>query len=432
MKKIVLATGTQKLDNIFKDFLGETEWSYNKHFINERKYLTETIENEAPDIVIIHEKLKSHLEREIDRDYELLSLIKHIRIQYSEIRVVFLGNRKLNDRILQRIINLGVYDIFLNEFEGKEFKQRLMQNATFQNVLYILEEQEDDIKTYKQEPQNEEEVPSEDPTSSSYEKKDHNKNIIPILDDDLFDIAPPEVEKEIVLMDRVIGSIFISLLGIQKNAGTTHTALLIANYLKRLGVKVAIVEANPSNHFSHIEYAYEGGKGYASNSSRFEIEGVTYYKSGDQLYVHELVGQYDYILLDLGAYGTCKWLEEFYRSHVQIIIGSGSEWKQQELYQFHQSQQHDQTKWIYGIPFINSQVLSDIKKHLKHDSVYPLPVHADPYQIHKETDTLLHEMLTEYLPSTKPKIELPKFMFIGGVALITVLIFIIAFVIFAS
>lgn len=430
MKKIVLATGSHKLDQIFKEVL-EEGWIFNKYYIDERKYVIDTIKSESPDIIIIHEKLRSQLESELDKDKELIFLLKQIRIDFSDTRIVFLSQRNKNNRIFKKIIDLGIYDIFLNEIDGDEFKQRLEQKPSFNHILNILEEQEEE---YKFQLKDEEEGIAEEESTSSTENSTNtkSKHMIPVFDDDMFDIVPPEVKKEIVLMDRVIGSIFISVLGIQKNAGTTHTALLIANYLKRLGVKVAIVEANPSNHFASIEYAYEGGNGYSSESSRFEIDGVMYYKSGD-VYVHELVGQFDYILLDLGAYETCKWLDEFFRSHVQVIIGSGSEWKQKELYHFHHIyQQHDQTKWIYGIPFINSQVLSDIKKELRHEGVFPLPVHADPYQVQKETDTLLLEMLKEFLPSTKPKIQLTKFMFIGGVTLITVLIFIIAFVIFAS
>ena len=65
--------------------------------------------------------------------------------------------------------------------------------------------------------------------------------------------------------------------------------------------------------------------GSETDVSIFSISGVDYYKSSYKYNIAELLEQnYDYIVLDLGDHHSSHYLEEFYRAHVQLVIGHGA------------------------------------------------------------------------------------------------------------
>lgn len=196
--------------------------------------------------------------------------------------------------------------------------------------------------------------------------------------------------------DRFVGTAIIAVTGTEKGVGTTHTSIMIANYLARLDYQVALVEANDSNDFVEIEASYEGfDNSNLIKSPVFSIYGVKYIKNVEELnMVHLLTGNYSFIILDLGFFKTTNWYDEFLRASITIVVGSGSEWKQKNTYRFFRDQiHHDQSKWKLCVPFANKQTVNDIKKKLPKRKIIGIPFNGDPYEESKEIDSVLEDIL---------------------------------------
>lgn len=236
------------------------------------------------------------------------------------------------------------------------------------------------------------------------EKKKSEKNTASPTDSIILEhinsiaVDPPQLP-EVKLLETIIGSVLVSVIGVERNVATTHTALLLANFLSERKYKVALVEANQKNDFEQIEYIYEGMKGYSSEQQCFSINGVDYYKSGHPLDMAQLKEkEYEYIILDLGSYEKCKYIEEFLRSDCQIVVGHGSEWRQRKLFDFSTHfKERDQSKWIYAVPYADSLTIGDIKNELGTGVVISIPAHSDPWTAETETNAALDSMMQDYL-----------------------------------
>jgi hypothetical protein len=243
-------------------------------------------------------------------------------------------------------------------------------------------------------------------------------------------LQQPLVREKQTLVETIIGTIVISCLGVEKTAGTTHTALLVANYFAKQGRRVAIIEANQNEDFALIETAYHSGTDRYTHSS-FSIQGVDHYKSSYRYDIAELLEMnYDYIILDLGSYLETTFLEEFYRSHVQIIVGHGIEWRQPKLLEFALAHDHrDQSKWIYTVPLAEEQVIKDIRQELQEGLVYAIPHHPDPYRTQKNTEIVLGQFLKEYIGRKRKKNSL-TLLYSGLATAILVIIALVILLIF--
>lgn len=193
-----------------------------------------------------------------------------------------------------------------------------------------------------------------------------------------------------------IGPVIVAVTGVCRGAGTTHTALMIANYLAYRNAKVAIVEANDSQDFARIESAYEGLKEPEYRTGKFVIHDIEYYKFDPSTdLVSLLLETYTYIVLDIGCYIENKWFEEFVRAHHQIVVASGSEWRQHELLKFHKSYPYTvQNRCIYAIPFAQEQTITDIRRAITNSQVISIPCHSDPFVMNQAIADFMEPILS--------------------------------------
>lgn len=245
---------------------------------------------------------------------------------------------------------------------------------------------------------------------------------------DQLEIQPIPTRERQTLVETIIGTVTIAVMGIEANSGSTHTAILIANYLERKGNKVAIIEANASNDFAKIANAYDGVMGLQNDEQYFTIQEVDYYKSNYRYDVAELLElEYDYIILDLGSHRNTKYIEEFYRAHVQVITGHSSEWRQEKICEFAQLHSHrDQERWIFCLPFSDKQTIADIEKRLGEGVVTGLPTHPDPYRNQRETDAILESFLKGYMGQKRQKTRMSTFYLAIGLLSAIVIMLLIA------
>jgi 6-pyruvoyl-tetrahydropterin synthase len=332
-----------------------------------------------------------------DHDLQIPVAIKAAEIEYAATSLDQ-SIQEIHDELMQESIspedvNLKrqIWGIIAPILEQKHSEDAFDENDKKSIASYIVN-QLDSTFMLEQTEKKVKEKPQKNPDSQISNRKDQDNP----FEDDL-DIELPLFKEKFLLKETIVGSILIAVIGVEPCAGVTHTTLLISNYLVRKGYKVAVIEASNKQDFAALEYAYEGMKGYVNRERSFSIEGIDYYKSGGHLDLSDFKN-YDYIVLDLGNYQESEYLQEFKRAHVQIVVGHGSEWRQKHIYAFAKDQEQiDQSHFIYCIPFVDKIVRNDIRKSLPEGKVCIIPAHADPYQVQKDTELVLDEILQNVL-----------------------------------
>lgn len=181
-KKVLLAIGNEKFNQILRKALQE-------HFIvlNDEvyslKYLDEMIEENKPDIIILHDYyLASDKSEPYEREKEWLETVENIRRLYDDTkRVVFICERNQGDPFLSELINQNVLDIFhTRSLDINRIIEQLLDEPRYSKVAYLKvegsnkrynssssglpieekndEEENDDIKDKSQEEEENEET----------------------------------------------------------------------------------------------------------------------------------------------------------------------------------------------------------------------------------------------------------------------------------
>ncbi|CCF16506.1 hypothetical protein BLGI_4475 [Brevibacillus laterosporus GI-9] len=137
MQKVTLATGSLSFDELLAEKF-RNHFLVSKAPIDLRKHIRKKIDIQQPDILILHDKLISDYTDYKAKDDEWISIIEDLRINNPKLRVVFFCVRKINDPFLIRMINLGVYDIFIESRVNTEaLIRQLSDPASYANVNYI-------------------------------------------------------------------------------------------------------------------------------------------------------------------------------------------------------------------------------------------------------------------------------------------------------
>ncbi|CAH0121167.1 serine/threonine-protein kinase [Paenibacillus sp. MSJ-34] len=198
-----------------------------------------------------------------------------------------------------------------------------------------------------------------------------------------------------------IGTAVVAVGGVSKGVGTTHTAIVIAHYLARRKVRVAIRECGGEEAFARIESAYEGLDGQFQPTERFAVNGVEYIKGHADLDMQSMLAEgYDFLVLDLGNVCESNDLSEFFRANFPIVVASGAEWRQQDLRRFLQRYgDKEKGNWKYFIPLANRRTVRDIQKSFQLRSVTALPFHPDPFAAGIETNQRLDAVFADWIAS---------------------------------
>lgn len=203
------------------------------------------------------------------------------------------------------------------------------------------------------------------------------------------------------------GTRVVAVLGASSGSGATHTAIAVSHYLVRRSRSVALVELHSTAQaFARLQAVVEGvSAGRTGSSRRFEVDGVHYWRQTSRADVISLLGgSYRFIVLDLGSGQDNERLEEFLRADYPLVVGSGAEWRVQEIAGLARSlQRHPQHKWNYCLPLASSEAVRRLRKELDHDKVFALPFHSDPFERADEMDRVLDELFRGAIPDTRKK-----------------------------
>lgn len=381
-----------------------------------------------------------------DKRLEFLAdVIEKIRDDFSETSIIFLSDETQGHPLLAELVSMGIYNIFAKSAQKSEslnVKQliRCIDHPMLYNEVKKFREFDKDIpwrrfvnggqsitinvnsaKESMQEKQDSKAVPKEKriPTNNSdsqtitdesfptttvnslesgKQKGTENLQLPDILEEDLeeeeFLWTLPPVKPKVIVRDRIIGKQIIAVAGIDRGVGTTHTAILIANYFASQGYQVKLIECSGNSEYVYIEKSYEGKNADLNRSDEFQINGVTFVKNDDEIdMASQLTSEHTHIVLDLGLYENSNYIEEFHRAGVQLLVGSGSEWKQHTLKKFITLNRADiQHRWKFLIPFVEKQTIDDIQGEIKEFSVRAIPYHPDPFMEQDNTGECFDEL----------------------------------------
>lgn len=138
-KKVLLAIGNEKFNLLLRRPLSEHFMVLNDE-VYSRKYLEEFIDDQSPDIIIIHDYyLTSEKMDQFEKEVELLQIIERIRRIYDdEKRIVFMCERNQGDPFLSELVNRNVLDIFHSRsLDLKQIIEQLTDQPRYSRVAYL-------------------------------------------------------------------------------------------------------------------------------------------------------------------------------------------------------------------------------------------------------------------------------------------------------
>ena len=244
---------------------------------NELDFLKEMRQNitryENVDIMILDESVCRNT------DEELLTALEMLRTMYNDMKIIlFAPYRQEGDDFLTKCFQMGILNIVNTD-----------------DFLKIREELEYCIvigKTYRE--------------AARY-KESKKERVV--------------VRHEI---KRSVNKRMIGIAGVEGNIGVTHNAIVLANFFRKQGYMVALVEMNGGSAFEEIRGAFDEK---TFQDGYFTLGGVDFYAGWD---VAKLPGvmehSYNVILLDFGVYRECD-RTAFERCEDKLIISGSKPWE---------------------------------------------------------------------------------------------------------
>lgn len=263
-KKVLIAVGNES----YTDILKQTFQKHHNAFtlasqeIFHRRFLSEVVDFEKPDILIIHDYyLASDFSRQELKEQELLTFIRNLRVKFDQsLRVVFLCERPKGDPLLSMLVSLGVMDIFnTNSFDLDLFIEQLQEEPKFSKVekflvaspstLGFLEEkveepEEDDEK---------EEVKQERPIvqkviEKKVVQKVVNKNVIKRdyqinITNQTEKIIGVPIKKKLIMIGSPLS-----------RSGSTFISHLLARTLTKMGISTSYIESPFSKAYTYDRF----------------------------------------------------------------------------------------------------------------------------------------------------------------------------------
>lgn len=162
------------------------------------------------------------------------------------------------------------------------------------------------------------------------------------------------VEKVIQVDKNVFNRVIIGVIGVKKGIGTTYNSISIAKYLAK-DYKVAVVEFKKD--FLDIAEAYE----IKVKDNMFTFENVDYFSINiDELYKKVLNLDYQYIVVDFGAYSD-EIVKDFYRTDIKLVLCGTQIWEDKYLSKFLTDQQVvNGVKYLFNMSKYRSDIVENM------------------------------------------------------------------------
>ena len=302
MKRILLAIGEPNYSKIlrekFKNYADD--FAVLDQEVLHHKYLLEILENEQPEILIVHDYyLQSDKEVAADKEMEWLNFIEIIRTQFDDsIRVVFLCERNKGDVFLSELVNRNVLDIFNNNsINIHQMIEQLMEkpkysnaskfkvSTTYTNPNFYDPVDEDDVDIDENEETSDPQIDeAKKDTNPIFKKVVEKKVVNKVVEKKIVNkvVNKQVVKREFRLnvtnnVDRIVGVPIerkLVLIGSPfARSGSTFVSHLIANVLTDMGVDSTYIESPYSHAYTYDRFVgHENAPNYRSKYYKFTKE----------------------------------------------------------------------------------------------------------------------------------------------------------------
>ena len=209
-----------------------------------------------------------------DQDDEIIQALEMFRMMYDEPRVIILAAGHFpGDLLLTQCFQMGIYDIIA----AQDF------NIIKEELLFCIREG----KKYK---------------DSVVFKDAKNEKLI----------IKNEIKKNIY-------KVLIGMAGIQKHIGVTHSCILLANYLRQSGFRVAICEVmNQKLEMSDYEFIQDSFDMELFDNA-FTLSNIDYYPNMLITELHKIDKPYNFIILDFGTYADSD-LVMYNKCEIKMLV----------------------------------------------------------------------------------------------------------------
>lgn len=442
--KLILASFNvefmKKIGNDFEKLGGEIV----DYVSSDEDLLNALVKN--PDVkgVLIQSNLaKKHNEMRLDYLVDLLTGIKAEK-KFKDINFTILSDVQKGHPFLAELVEMGIYSIYcINQKNIKvdNLYQSFVQPTSFSEAIqfrnvdtsipwrrnfqttrtveltFKSEEQEivsekppskllDTFKKSflkKQVPENDED-PSPEKVPSSQLDEDPIEQIEKEDVEETEEVPPANnkewnIKKEEPIKFKPIGTMLISVCGVEEHLGSTTTAISIAKYLTEQNYRVALVEGNYSQDFDRIHALSEGEKAIFKEDA-FKLKGIPHFKYRSEMDLDKILTSYDYVILDLGRLSDSPLENEFGRAHIKYVICSGDEWKKHWIDTFNREYGHyDGINYL--VPGAHVKAIEDLRIHIKNDDCLSFPILDSPYQLSEEDCIAISTILSECVDTSK-------------------------------
>ncbi|MEK5163165.1 hypothetical protein NYE69_12610 [Paenibacillus sp. FSL R5-0527] len=199
------------------------------------------------------------------------------------------------------------------------------------------------------------------------------------------------------------GTILIAVGGVYGGAGSTHTALLVAQYLANVSRgKVAVWEGGNHPCFDFLSYVELGS--YSAEPYFNLGANLTLFRNETDWTWIDHIQQFRYLILDLGDLTTSEEAQRlFFKAELPILVGSGSLWRIREIVQFCQAHaQVRQDRWRIALPHASEEAHEELAELLSGRPVFSVPSNPEVLEIRDETAEVLEGMLSPVMEK-RPK-----------------------------
>lgn len=300
--------------------------------------------------------------------------IKSIQDNNENIRIIIIAPYSLSGNvIINDLISMGIYDIIGQQDNAKS------------HILSELLEIYENPSTYAK------------ATKWDREVANRSKQEKEFIDSGTGRFGKKREDIITIEKNKIVGTVVIAVVGIIPRIGTTHTAISLANFLLKNKNGVAVVEMQHSNTFDSIKNSYTNVE---QKRGLFSLLGIDFYPYDPSLQVSDLIlGDYDYVVLDMGSYDTCD-VTEFKRAQERIIVCGGKDWEINELDNFLKNEKKiSSNKYLFS--FCNDSIFEFIQSNMESLSCYQAAYNPQPFDDDDKTDEVFEQILSYIIPKTK-------------------------------
>lgn len=236
-----------------------------------------------------------------DSEDEIHESLNGFRLINDKLQIIIIAPYKQpGDKLLGEIFNMGIYDIITFE------EDNMIQENVVQEIQSSLEES----KKYKDSMRFKTDI--QEPI-----KEEHKAQRTPIIR-----------EKVIIKTEKSVSKAMIGFIGVQARIGVTHNCIVSAEYLKKMGYSVAVIESSRNKNkvlesIKDMEIVEE-----YPEEQYFKYRNIDYYPNYDIEKAYKIQAKgYNFILIDFGTFEKEMHVIELSKCVKSIVILGSKPWE---------------------------------------------------------------------------------------------------------